>query len=285
MKFARDDLDGALMDYDKAIELNPKLVVAYSNRGDARRAKGDLDNAMADCDKAIELNSNFPTAHSHRGEVKRAKGDFEGAMADFNKAIELKPDLQEPYKRRGSLKEAQGDLIGAKADYDKAAELKAVVDAAIASYRHKEQDNATSSSIEADLKKISVGENALAIRTDFSDESAWKSICEAIQNPENEFEANLDFINDKAYDGLTPEQLPSILPENSHVTFGFIIDRTALSQPDHPILVVDLKDKPGRTFRVIPSAVWAVENNLSIANMDFDDFMNQVDENGIFRGI
>ena len=137
------------------------------------------------------------------------------------------------------------------------------------------------------MKKIQVTENldnSLAIRTDFSDESAWKSICDAINHTDNEFEAYLDFISDKAYDGLTVEQLPSILPDDSHHTFALLIDRLALTDPEHPILVVDLHDEPGRTFRVVPSAVWAVQNNLSIANMDFDDFINALDEKGIFRG-
>ena len=43
-------------------------------------------------------------------------------------------------------------------------------------------------------------------------------------------------------------------------------------------------DEPGRTFRVIPSEMWSVENNLSIANMDFAEFADAVDEDGVFRG-
>ena len=129
------------------------------------------------------------------------------------------------------------------------------------------------------------GENSIAIRTDFSDESAWQSICGEINDPGNEFEAYLDYISDKAFSGLTVEQLPSVLEEDSEVTFVFIIDRTALTHPEHPILVVDLLDEPGRTFRVIPKAVWAVQNNLSIANMDFSDFTRAADKDGILRDI
>jgi hypothetical protein len=47
--------------------------------------------------------------------------------------------------------------------------------------------------------------------------------------------------------------------------------------------VIDLFDKPARSFRAIPSAIQAVENNLSIWNMDFEDFTNAVDADGIFR--
>jgi hypothetical protein len=41
---------------------------------------------------------------------------------------------------------------------------------------------------------------------------------------------------------------------------------------------------PGRTFRVIPSEAWGVENNLSISNMGFAEFADAVDDRGVFRG-
>jgi hypothetical protein len=52
---------------------------------------------------------------------------------------------------------------------------------------------------------------------------------------------------------------------------------------DHPLLSLDLRP-PGRSFRVMPAALWGVENNLAIANMDFEEFAHAVDEDGIFRG-
>ena len=134
------------------------------------------------------------------------------------------------------------------------------------------------------MKEIPKTENSLALRTDFSDEPAWESICAAITKPVGDFRAYVDFVIDPGYDGLTAEQLPAILSEDSHRTFAFIIDRLALSHPDHPILVVDLYNEPGRTFRVIPSEMWVVENNLSIANMDFEEFADAVDGDGVFRG-
>jgi tetratricopeptide (TPR) repeat protein len=45
-KKANGDLDGAIADYTKAIELNPRYAAAYVNRGVARKTKGDLDRAM-----------------------------------------------------------------------------------------------------------------------------------------------------------------------------------------------------------------------------------------------
>ena len=48
--------DQAIVDYTKAIELNPKLAGAYSNRGFAYFMSNQHQKAVADCSKAIELN-------------------------------------------------------------------------------------------------------------------------------------------------------------------------------------------------------------------------------------
>jgi hypothetical protein len=34
----------------------------------------------------------------------------------------------------------------------------------------------------------------------------------------------------------------------------------------------------------VPAQIQGIENNLSIANMDFDDFAGAVDSGGVFRG-
>jgi hypothetical protein len=126
-------------------------------------------------------------------------------------------------------------------------------------------------------------ENSLVLRTDFSDDAAWESLCTAIEQPVGEFRAYVDFLNDPQYEGVTVEQLRSLIHRGSNHTFIFLVDRIALTHADHPILVVDLWDEPGRTFRVIPSQMWGVENNLSIANMDFMEFADAVDDDGVFR--
>ncbi|HWB59315.1 MAG TPA: tetratricopeptide repeat protein, partial [Chthoniobacteraceae bacterium] len=55
--------------------------------------KGDHDGAIADYDRAIELDSKFADAYYDRALAKKAKGDQEGASADFNKAHALNPKL------------------------------------------------------------------------------------------------------------------------------------------------------------------------------------------------
>ena len=122
------------------------------------------------------------------------------------------------------------------------------------------------------------------LRTDFSDDAAWESLCAACQEPVGEFRAYLNCVSDPEYNGLTVDRLVGLARRGFAPGFAFLADRTALTHPAHPVLVVDLRKKPGRTFRVSPSKVQSVENNLSIANMDFHEFADSVGRDGIFRG-
>jgi hypothetical protein len=134
------------------------------------------------------------------------------------------------------------------------------------------------------VKHLPATNNAIVVRTDFSDDVAWESIKAAITAPVDEFMAYVDFIDDPEYEDLSVEKLPSLIAPDGDRAFIFLVDGISLSSPERPILVVDLVDEPGRTFRVIPSAMWSVENNLSLANLDFVDFAESVDDTGVFRG-
>jgi tetratricopeptide (TPR) repeat protein len=117
------DKQGALADYNKAIELDPNYTYAYNSRGVDKYELGDKQGALADYNKAIELNPNSANASYNRGVVKRDLGDKQGALADYNKAIELDPNFPHTYHSRGVVKRDLGDKQGALADYNKAIQL------------------------------------------------------------------------------------------------------------------------------------------------------------------
>ena len=98
------------------------------------------------------------------------------------------------------------------------------------------------------------------------------------------FRANVQFLDDMEYAGITRDQLLELIPKDYIHSFIVVVDQTAISLPDHPLLIVDLYERSGREFRAIPSQIQGIENNLSIANMDFEEFAESVDESGVFRG-
>jgi len=62
---------------------------------------GDIKGAIQDYDKAIELNPKYFDAYYERGEIKRITADVKGAIEDFDKAIQIAPDHAETYYKRG----------------------------------------------------------------------------------------------------------------------------------------------------------------------------------------
>ena len=138
------------------------------------------------------------------------------------------------------------------------------------------------------MKQLAKTTHPLVIRTDFENEQAWKAVCELIRAPvrdgEDEFYAYVEFLEESDYRNLTKEELLAIVPRGYNYSFFFVVDRAAIANPDFAILVVDLHEPLGRCFRAIPSEIQGIENNLSLANMDFEEFAEAVNKDGIFRG-
>lgn len=135
------------------------------------------------------------------------------------------------------------------------------------------------------MKPLPKTERTMLLRTEFHSDAAWAALCVAVRQPSVDgFTASLECVSDPAFDGLSIERLVASSPKGGGRRFALLADRTTLTEPEFPILVVDLDDEPGRTFRVIPRELWSVENNLSIANMDYRDFADSVGPDGVFRG-
>ncbi len=94
----------------------------------------------------------------------------------------------------------------------------------------------------------------------------------------------MEIVDDRANSGATVEQLMDAVPEDYPQSFIVVADGTAISQPDYPLLVVDLSEERGRQFRSVAAQVASIDNNLSIANMGFEEFADAVDADGVFRG-
>ena len=123
-------LQKAIEDLNKLIEIypnHPKINEAYNNRGLSKKKIGDYEGALLDYDKSIEINPDNSYAYYNRANLKRIHlGDFYGAIFDYNKVIEIDPNNSKAYKLidiRGSLKIRIGDAKGGCTDYKRAALL------------------------------------------------------------------------------------------------------------------------------------------------------------------
>ena len=130
--------------------------------------------------------------------------------------------------------------------------------------------------------------NPLVVRTVYESSDIWDTICELIRAPQYEatytFFAHVDFVDDADFRDLTAEDLLVRVPKDYVHSVLFVVDTVAARSPEFPILVLDLRRQRGRTFRAIPSQIQAIENNLSISNMDFAEFADNVGPDGVFRG-
>jgi tetratricopeptide (TPR) repeat protein len=99
------DFSGAVADYGRAIELNPKYVDAYNRRGNLRKDQlDDFSGAMADYNRAIDLDPNAPSVYYNRGVLKNRRfKDFSGAVADFRQAARL-------YRQQNNRQDLQDTL-------------------------------------------------------------------------------------------------------------------------------------------------------------------------------
>ena len=123
-KFELADYEGAVLDYNKALELSPtEICLVYSMRGNAKRNLSDFDGAISDQNKALDFDPLYADGFFNRGIAKFQKGDSDGAIEDYTQVININPKDSDAFFNRANVKKEIGDLKGACEDWKKAAEL------------------------------------------------------------------------------------------------------------------------------------------------------------------
>lgn len=88
-----NDLEGALNHFNQAVTVAPARASCYNNRAQALRLRGDIDGALEDLNKAIELSRGEGTAacqaYTQRALIFRLEKRDEDALADFKRAANL----------------------------------------------------------------------------------------------------------------------------------------------------------------------------------------------------
>ena len=130
------ELQPAIDDYSRAMELAPKYVVAHMGRGQVFVECGEFRKALADLDFAIENIEQTPITDARwrdsirayslngRAAAHAGLGDFDSALEEFEQSISLCPDNAWVYYNRAEAFQNRGDRTRAVADYKLALRMK-----------------------------------------------------------------------------------------------------------------------------------------------------------------
>ena len=122
-RYAKKDLEGAIQEFSRAIELKTNYADAYNNRGNAYQKQGNLERAIQDFSRAIELDPNHAYAYNNRGNAYQKQGNLEKAIQDYSEAIKLNINLADVYNNRGNTRQKQGKFQEAIQDYNQVIQL------------------------------------------------------------------------------------------------------------------------------------------------------------------
>lgn len=94
---ALENYDEAMLDYTKALQINPKMTDAYYNRARIILSRKDLQNpdyqkAIADLEKAIELDENFVDALYAIATAYKKIEDYHKCLVYLEKLLQIQPD-------------------------------------------------------------------------------------------------------------------------------------------------------------------------------------------------
>jgi tetratricopeptide (TPR) repeat protein len=121
--FQKGQVDDAVAHYKKALEINPNYAQANYNLGLALFQKGQVDDAVAQYKKAVKINPYYPEAHNNLGNALLQEGQVDEALEQFQKALEINPDYVDAHSNLGITLFRKGQVDDAVAQYKKALEI------------------------------------------------------------------------------------------------------------------------------------------------------------------
>ncbi len=124
------------------------------------------------------------------------------------------------------------------------------------------------------------------VRTDFSHPQQWAEVSNLIRSAQANFTTYLALVDDPRWENASDTDLFEAFPDTSMLV---IADAEALSAPELPLLVLhvttdDEGDDVVQEMRVLANQVAAVEANLTLGNRDWEEYVDEADPDGVYRG-
>jgi Tfp pilus assembly protein PilF len=86
------NVDGAIAEYQNALQINPNVAEAHYNLGVAFLQTGKVDDALNQFQAALKINPAFAAASVTLGEVYFQQGRLDAAIPQFQKALQINAD-------------------------------------------------------------------------------------------------------------------------------------------------------------------------------------------------
>lgn len=124
-----DNRKFAIIDFNKAIELNPQFAEAYYNLGNfylfniARPREMAIEDIIEKFNKAVELNPRFSEAYYYLGLIYLKNKKYDLAITNFTKSIQYSTKLKLAYFKRATAYFETGQYALAIADLDSILEI------------------------------------------------------------------------------------------------------------------------------------------------------------------
>jgi tetratricopeptide (TPR) repeat protein len=99
--FAQGKRNEAIASFDKAIEIDPEMASAWSNRAFVQISIQDFTSAESSIDRSLAIDPNFAPAWANRGLLLFNKKRYTESVAAFDKAVELNDSDPEIWFNRG----------------------------------------------------------------------------------------------------------------------------------------------------------------------------------------
>ena len=112
-------IEMAHMEYQTALNINPKNAHVHSNLGTVYSKKGIIDKAFTEYKEAIRLDSDYAQPHNNLGNIYFNQGHIDQARAEYEEALRIKPDYAHAHNGLGSVYDAIGELDKAMEEFKK----------------------------------------------------------------------------------------------------------------------------------------------------------------------
>ena len=112
--------DEAIINYSKALQINPDYKEAHSNLGDTLARQGNFIDAIYHYNQALRIDPHYVGSHNNLGNVLARQGNFKDAVYHYKQALKGNSKYAGAYYNLGKIFTNQGKIEEAILNYRRA---------------------------------------------------------------------------------------------------------------------------------------------------------------------